>query len=153
LIGSRQQLQGGAEYWNDQYSGINRLRNDSGEEASIGTAWLQHRLTIGGRVTTTLGVRTDQHSEVGNAVSPKAAANVQLGGGVSARASYGRGFRAPDIGQLYYRFLNPSSIYQVIGNENLQPEYANSVQIGGDYSTPGRRARFGVNLFHNDVDG
>ncbi len=151
IIGSAQQLQGGAEYWRDEYSGINRLRNDSGEDASIGTLWLQHRLTIGGRVTTTLGLRTDHHSEFGNAVSPKLAANARLGGGASVRASYGRGFRAPDIGQLYYRFLNPSSIYQVIGNVNLQPEYANSLQIGGEYATPGRRARFGVNLFRNDV--
>jgi outer membrane receptor for ferrienterochelin and colicins len=152
VMGSLQQLQGGLEYWRDEYSGINRLRNDSGEQASIGTMWLQHRLTLGGRVTTTLGLRTDQHSEFGNAVSPKIAANARLGGGISARASYGRGFRAPDIGQLYYRFLNPSSIYQVIGNPNLQPEYSNSLQIGGEYATPARRARFGVNLFHNDVE-
>jgi len=151
LLGARQQLQGGAEYWRDEYSGINRLRTDAGERASIATAWLQHRLTLGSRVTTTLGVRMDQHSEFGSAVSPKVAANARLGGGVSVRASYGRGFRAPDIGQLYYRFLNPSSIYQVIGNPNLQPEYANSVQAGGEYATPGRRARFGVNVFRNDV--
>ncbi len=152
IFGSQQQLQGGAEYWRDEYSGINRLRNDAGEDASISTAGLQHRLTIGGRVTTTLGLRTDHHSEFGNAVSPKVAANARLGSGVFARASYGRGFRAPDIGQLYYRFLNPSSIYQVIGNENLRPEYANSFQVGGEYATPARRARFGVNLFRNDVE-
>ena len=151
ILGSKQQLQGGAEYWQDEYSGINRLRNDAGERASIGTAWLQHRLTIGGRVTTTLGVRSDSHSEFGTAVSPKIAATARLDGGVSVRASYGRGFRAPYIGQLYYRFLNPSSIYQVIGNPSLQPEYANSLQVGGDYVTAGRRARFGVNLFRNDV--
>jgi outer membrane receptor for ferrienterochelin and colicins len=151
ILGHRQQLQGGLEYWRDEYSGINRLRNDAGEAASIGTAWLQHRLTIGGRVTTTVGLRTDRHSEFGSAVSPKVAANARLGGGVSVRASYGRGFRAPDIGQLYYRFLNPSSIYQVIGNLNLRPEYANSLQVGGEYATPGRRARFGVNVFRNDV--
>jgi outer membrane receptor for ferrienterochelin and colicins len=151
FIGANQHLQGGAEYWRDEYSGINRLRNDAGEWASIGTAWLQHRLTFGGRLTTTVGVRSDHHSEFGSAVSPKVAANARVGNGVSVRASYGRGFRAPDIGQLYYRFLNPSSIYQVIGNVNLQPEYANSVQIGGEYATPARRARFGVNLFRNDV--
>lgn len=151
LLGARQQLQGGAEYWRDEYSGINRLRTDAGERATIATAWLQHRLTIGPRVTTTLGVRMDEHSEFGGAVSPKVAANARLGGGVSVRASYGRGFRAPDIGQLYYRFLNPSSIYQVIGNPNLQPEYANSMQAGGEYATPGRRARLGVNVFRNDV--
>ena len=84
-------------------------------------------------------------------MSPKIAANARLGGGVSARASYGRGFRAPDIGQLYYRFLNPSNIYQVIGNPNLQPEYAKSLQVGGEYATPARRARVGVNFFRNDV--
>jgi len=151
VLGSRQQLQGGIEYSKDTYSGINRLRTDSGERASIGTAWLQHRLTIGERVTTTVGVRMDEHSEFGGAVSPKLAANARLGGGVNVRASYGRGFRAPDIGQLYYRFLNPSSIYQVVGNPNLRPEYANSLQAGGEYATPGRRARVGVNLFRNDV--
>lgn len=152
VIGSRQQLQGGVEYAKDTYSGVNRLRTDAGEVASVGTAWLQHRLTIGTRVTATAGVRMDEHSEFGGAVSPKLAANARLGGGLSVRASYGHGFRAPDIGQLYYRFLNPSSIYQVIGNPALQPESANSLQAGGEYATPGRRARLGVNVFRNDVD-
>lgn len=151
VIGSRQQLQGGAEYWKDEYSGLNRVRTDGGESASIATAWLQHKLTIGGRVTTTLGVRSDSHSEFGTAVSPKAAINATVANGLNVRASYGRGFRAPDIGQLYYRFLNPSSIYQVIGNLELRPEYANSMQAGADYFTPGRRARFGVNIFRNNV--
>jgi outer membrane receptor for ferrienterochelin and colicins len=150
IVGSRQQLQGGLEYWQDEYSGINRLRNDAGEEASMATAWLQHRLNVG-RVATTVGLRGDSHSQFGSAVSPKIAANAQLGAGLSVRASYGRGFRAPDIGQLYYRFLNPSSIYQVIGNPNLLPEYANSVQLGAEYATPARRARFGFNVFRNDV--
>ena len=150
ILGSRQQLQGGLDYSKDEYSGINRLRNDAGEEASMGTAWLQHRLNVG-RVTTTLGLRSDTHSQFGSAVSPKVAANAQVGSGVSVRASYGRGFRAPDIGQLYYRFLNPSSIYQVIGNPNLLPEYANSIQVGAEYATPARRARFGFNVFRNDV--
>jgi outer membrane receptor for ferrienterochelin and colicins len=150
-LGNRQQLQAGLEFWRDEYSGINRLRDDTGEEASIGTAWAQHRLTVGTRLTTTLGLRADRHSEFGSAVSPKVAANARLGGGVTVRASYGRGFRAPDIGQLYYRFLNPSSIYQVIGNPNLEPEYANSLQLGASYATPARRARLGVNLFRNDV--
>jgi outer membrane receptor for ferrienterochelin and colicins len=151
VIGGRQHLQAGVEYWQDEYAGINRLRNDAGERASIATAWLQHRMTFGGRVTTTVGVRSDSHSEFGTAVSPKLAANARIADGVSVRASYGRGFRAPDIGQLYYRFLNPSSIYQVVGNPNLSPEYANSLQVGGEFATPGRRLRGGINVFRNDV--
>jgi outer membrane receptor for ferrienterochelin and colicins len=39
----------------------------------------------------------------------------------------------------------------VIGNPHLQPEYANSLQVGGEYATPARRARLGVNFFRNDV--
>src|SRR5690606_11146405 len=152
LIGGRQQLQGGAEYWRDEYMGINRLRHDSGESASMGTGWLQYRLTFADRVTTTVGTRVDSRSQFGTALSPKVAVNARLASGVTTRASYGRGFRAPDIGQLYYRFLKPTNFYKAIGNPNLEPEYANSLQIGAAYATPGRRARFGVNVFRNDVN-
>ncbi|HEY8550815.1 MAG TPA: TonB-dependent receptor, partial [Vicinamibacterales bacterium] len=151
VIGSRQQLQVGAEWWHNTYDGINRLRNDEAHEATTGVLWGQHRLTLHDRVTTTLGLRVDSHSEFGTAVSPKIAANARLTDVLRVRASAGRGFRAPDLGQLYYRFLNPTNFYQVIGNPNLDPEYANSYQLGGEFTSRGRRARLGVNLFRNDV--
>ena len=66
------------------------------------------------------------------------------------RAAFGRGFRAPDLGQLYYRFLNPTSVYQVIGNPLLRPESSSSWQYGFDVRR-GSRARVELNLFHNDV--
>lgn len=150
-LGSRQMLQGGAELSRDEYSGVNRLRDDAGEDVTTGVLWGQHRIAFG-RATTTAGVRVDRHSIFGSAVSPKVAANYHLASDVYVRASYGRGFRAPDIGQLYYRFLNPSSIYQVIGNPTLQPEYANSWQVGAEAVVGDRRARFGVNFYRNDVD-
>jgi hypothetical protein len=59
---------------------------------------------------------------------------------------------APDLGQLYYRFLNPTNLYQVIGNPNLRPERAKSFQLGGEFSSSSRRARLGINVFYNDVD-
>jgi outer membrane receptor for ferrienterochelin and colicins len=150
-FGARQYLQGGLEWMHDEYAGINRLKEDSGQSATTSVAWAQHRLALGSRVTTTAGVRVDHHSAFGTAVSPKIAANARLGGGVNVRASYGGGFRAPDLGQLNYRFLNPTNFYQVIGNPNLDPEYAKSVQIGAEFVSSGRRARAGVNFFHNDV--
>jgi outer membrane receptor for ferrienterochelin and colicins len=152
FVGGRQHLQGGIEYWSNEYSGRNRIAFDDGVSASTAVGWAQHRLSIGNRVTTTLGARIDHHSAFGTAVSPKIAANVRVVDGLHARASYGGGFRAPDLGQLYYRFLNPSNIYQVIGNPGLQPEYAKSVQVGADWRSASRRARLGVNLFHNDVN-
>jgi outer membrane receptor for ferrienterochelin and colicins len=68
---------------------------------------------------------------------------------VRVRASFGRGFRAPDLGQLYFRFFNPTNLYQVIGNPNLRPETSRTFQLGADYSR--RWFRFGVNVFRNDV--
>jgi outer membrane receptor for ferrienterochelin and colicins len=102
-------------------------------------------------LTTTVGARVDRRSEFETAVSPKVAASYRLTDSLRARASYGRGFRAPDLGQLYYRFLSPSNIYQVIGNPALEPEFAHSWQVGTEYLFPQRRARVGVNAFRNDV--
>jgi outer membrane receptor for ferrienterochelin and colicins len=154
VLDSNQFLQAGTEWTNDHYAGTNRLRDEDGHSADTSVAWVQHRIAFGSRATVTSGVRYDHHSVFGSAVSPKIAGLVRVTDDVRARASYGRGFRAPDLGQLYYRFLNPTNLYQVLGNPGLQPEHANSWQIGGDY-TPrgqrGQRVRFGVNLFRNDV--
>jgi outer membrane receptor for ferrienterochelin and colicins len=150
IVGTRHLLQGGVEYVHDEYAGINRLRNDAGEDASTLVGWAQHRVA-GTRVSATTGLRLDRHSQFGHAVSPKIGANLRLAGDVSLRASVGRGFRAPDIGQLYYRFLNPTNFYQVIGNPHLAPERARSLQIGADYQRQDRRARLGVNVFRNAV--
>ncbi len=152
-IGPRQMLQGGVEWARDRYRGINRVRDEAeGHQADTVVAWAQHRWSLTSRVTTTAGARVDRRSEFETAVSPKLAAHVHVAEGLHARASYGRGFRAPDLGQLYYRFLSPSNFYQVIGNPALTPEYAHSWQIGGEYVTRGRRARLGLNLFRNDVE-
>ena len=151
-IGARQMLQGGLEWSRDRYEGTNRLRDEAaGHSADTAVAWAQHRWSATSRLTTTVGLRVDRRSQFETAVSPKVAANYRITDSLRARASYGRGFRAPDLGQLYYRFLSPSNIYQVIGNPALEPEYADSWQFGTEYTFPQRRARFGVNVFRNDV--
>lgn len=151
-IGARQLLQGGLEWARDHYDGTNRVRDeDTGHDADTAVAWLQHRWSATRRLTTTIGARVDRRSAFETTVSPKAAASFRMRDDLSVRASYGRGFRAPDLGQLYYRFLSPSNFYQVIGNPALRPEYAHSWQAGGDYTPAGRRVRLGVNVFRNDV--
>lgn len=151
-IGSRQMLQGGIEWSRDHYEGTNRVRDEAGgHEADTAVLWAQHRWSFTNRLTTTVGARVDRRSRFETAVSPKAAASLRVTDRLHARVSYGRGFRAPDLGQLYYRFLSPSNFYQVIGNPSLNPEYADSWQAGGEYVTAGRRARLGVNVFRNDV--
>ncbi|HEY8461366.1 MAG TPA: TonB-dependent receptor, partial [Blastocatellia bacterium] len=121
-------------------------------DISFASVWAQDRLSFANRATVTLGLRFDNHSIFGSAVSPKAGLNFRVTDYWRVRASYGRGFRAPDLGQLFYRFLNPTNFYQVIGNPNLRPEYAHSIQVGGEFTSRNRRARFGVHLFRNEVE-
>lgn len=152
ILGEHQFIQGGAEWLTNTYGGINRLQNDKGNDIDFASVWAQDRISFANRVTATVGLRFDHHSIFGSAVSPKAGLNVRVTDYWRVRASYGRGFRAPDLGQLFYRFLNPTNLYQVIGNPNLRPEYANSVQLGSEFTTLNRRARFGVNVFRNDIE-
>ena len=151
-IGSRQMLQAGTEWSRDHYEGTNRVRDETGgHEADTAVVWAQHRWSATNRLTTTVGARVDSRNGFETAVSPKVGANFRVADSLRVRASYGGGFRAPDLGQLYYRFLSPSNFYQVIGNPALNPEYAHSWQFGGEYTAPRRRARLGVNVFRNDV--
>ncbi len=152
IQGEHQFIQAGAEWLTNTYGGINRLQNDKGNDIDFTSVWAQDRISFANRATVTLGLRFDNHSIFGSAVSPKAGLNLRITDYWRIRASYGRGFRAPDLGQLFYRFLNPTNQYQVIGNPNLRPEYAHSVQIGSEFTSRNRRARFGINVFRNDIE-
>lgn len=150
LIGERQFIQAGVEFTTDRYSGINRLQNDKAQ-ADTRVVWAQDKINLAKRLTLTVGGRFDNHSIFGSAVSPKIGLNYRVTDWASLRASWGKGFRAPDLGQLRYQFANPASFYQVIGNPNLSPEHSGSWQIGGEFYAFKRKGRLGVNYFRNDV--
>ncbi len=149
--GERQLIQFGGEWATDRYRGINRLRNDAGERADTKVAWAQDKVNLTNWATLTLGLRFDDHSVFGSAYSPKIGLNIRAIERLNLRASWGRGFRAPDLGQLYFKFFNPTNLYQVIGNPNLRPEHSGSWQIGAEYASTKKTYRFGVNFFRNDV--
>ena len=149
--GERQLIQFGGEWTTDRYRGINRLRNNSGEKADTRVAWGQDKIFLTNWATLTLGLRYDDHSIFGSAVSPKFGLNILATDRINLRASWGRGFRAPDLGQLYYRLYNPTNLYQVFGDPNLRPEHSGSWQVGAEYSSTKKDYRFGINFFRNDV--
>ncbi len=151
IWGEKQIIQFGGEWRTDRYRGINRLRDDSGEKADTRTVWGQNKISLTNWAALTLGLRYDDHSTFGSAVSPKIGLNIRATERINLRASWGRGYRAPDLGQLYYRFLNPTNFYQVVGNPNLRPEHSGSWQVGAEYSSTKKSYRFGVNFFRNDV--
>lgn len=68
------------------------------------------------------GVRRDRFSTFGAQTSPRVAAAF-IAGASKVRAAWGRGFRAPSLGELYYPFF---------GNENLSAESNRSYEVGYD---------------------
>lgn len=151
VLGERQLIQIGGEWRTDRYRGINRLRSDDGERADTSVVWGQDKISLTNWATVTVGLRYDKHSVFGSALSPKVGLNVRVNENLNLRASFGRGFRAPDLGQLYYRLINRFIGYQVVGNPNLRPENSNSWQVGAEYAQGQKKYRFGVNFFRNDV--
>jgi vitamin B12 transporter len=63
------------------------------------------------------------------------------------KGSYGTGFKAPTLTQLFVNF--PTFLF--FGNPNLRPETSKGYDFGFEQPLFGNRARFGVTYFHNDV--
>jgi outer membrane receptor for ferrienterochelin and colicins len=149
--GSRHFLQAGGEWNQNLYMGANRMVGDNdGQQVRFNDLWVQDRIRLFSRATFTVGGRIHQHSMYGNQFVPRLGFVWGLTDNWSVRAAYSEGFRAPDLGQLFFRFANPTSFYQVIGNPNLQPESSRSYSTGLQYT--GRRFRGSVGVFRNNVN-
>ncbi len=150
LLGHRQLLQGGLDWFRNEYRGYNRLLGDNeGVFIRMADAWLQDRIQAHPRLSLTVGGRLNSHSSYGARIVPRVGLLFRADRRLRVRASYGQGFRAPDLGQLYYRFLRPSGLYQIIGNPGLGPESSTTTQLGFD-STVGR-LQFNATYFHNGI--
>lgn len=150
VLGRRQLLQGGLDWTSNEYRGYNRLLGDNnGQLIRMADAWFQDRIQAHPRLSLTVGGRATSHSVYGGQMVPRVGFIYRAADGIRVRGSYGQGFRAPDLGQLYYRFLTTSGIYQIIGNPGLSPESSTSAQVGFDSNVG--RLRFGVTYFRNDI--
>ena len=76
---------------------------------------------LGERLVVTAGVRWDDHSAFGSAVSPRVTAAWRVTPTIKLRAAAGSAFRAPSTGELYYPYS---------GNAALRPEKSNGYEIG-----------------------
>lgn len=142
--------QAGGEWVQDNYRGVNRLLGDNaGQQITLTDGWVQDRWSVTRRATLTLGGRVSGHSVYGVNAVPKGGLVFRATEHLILRASYGHGFRAPDLGQLYYRFANPTNFYQVLGNPNLQAERSRSMQTGVGWR--GRNWRGNLTFFENRV--
>ena len=93
-------------------------------------------------LTLTGGVRVDDHRTYGTKATFSGNAALRIGGATILRASYGEGFKAPTLYQLF------DPLY---GNRTLNPETARSFDIGVEQSLIGGDLRIGVTAFRRDT--
>ncbi|HXI13089.1 MAG TPA: TonB-dependent receptor [Thermoanaerobaculia bacterium] len=87
----------------------------------------------------TLGARHDDFEDFGSQTSPRVAAAL-VAGRHKFRMSYGEGFRAPSIGELFFPFS---------GNSALDAERSRSSEAGYVFN-PGPETSISATLFRND---
>ncbi len=99
--------------------------------------WYDDRFSIAA------GARVDDHSGFGSDVTFGANGSVRIADGWRARASYGEGFKAPTLYQLFSDF----------GNTALTPERSRSYDIGIEKGTRNDRLHFAATAFRRDTRG
>jgi vitamin B12 transporter len=67
--------------------------------------------------------------------------------GTKLKASYGTGFKAPSLTQLFVSF----PAFNFFANPNLQPEESEGYDIGFEQPVWQDRIRFGATYFHNEI--
>lgn len=93
------------------------------------------------RVSLAAGVRLDDHDRFGSHWTFGANGAVPLASGWRLRASYGEGFKAPTLYQLFGSF---------VGNTALQPETSRSYDIGIEKGDRNGTLHLGASLFRRD---
>jgi outer membrane cobalamin receptor len=115
-----------------------RLGHHQVDKAAGGIEWLQD---LGGGLTFQAGLRGDHTSGWGGILTPTAGLAWSPVRDLKLRAAWGRAFRAPSFTELYY--ASPAQM----GNPDLRPERAESIEAGADWYGPGRTV-LGLTLFH-----
>lgn len=94
----------------------------------------------GGRLNLTGGARIDDHDRFGSHTTLGANASFDLYGGWRLRGSWGQGFNAPTLSQLY----------GYGGNALLKPETSEGFDAGLEYGQRNGAGHFAVTLFRRD---
>ncbi|GIW44920.1 MAG: hypothetical protein KatS3mg077_2202 [Candidatus Binatia bacterium] len=117
--------------------------------------FLQYDWTNLSTVSAVLGISFDLHSRFGLAPNPRAVLTWRPGDQFRLSMAAGRGFRAPDLLQLFDVDLNnvvagsdrPTG-YAILGDRNLRPEFDYALNIEADWVPTGGLV-FGAAGFHH----
>lgn len=101
-----------------------------------------------GRVFLVANVRYDDNERFGGHPTWRVApAYIVPGTDTKLKASYGTGFKAPTLNQLFVSFPE----FNFFANPNLRPETSQGYDAGFEQPLFNERVRFGATYFHNDI--
>ncbi len=129
----------GTEHWHEQFKTDTLRAVDTGNTG----VFADHQFNIGKNFFMNNGVRVDNHQAFGRQFTWKVAPGYLITQtDTRLKTSYGTGFKAPSLSQLY----DPSS-----GNRNLQPERSKGWDVGFEQGLWGDKVTLGSTYFRNDI--
>jgi iron complex outermembrane receptor protein len=97
----------------------------SGISRDISSVYLNDTVNVSEKLDASVGVRVDNYSDFGNALSPRVAVVYRQNEKLNYKMVYSKAFRAPSFVELYADIPNVS-----VGNESLDKEESTTVEAG-----------------------
>lgn len=111
-------------------------------------AFIQLQSSFGGRLFNSISFRRDEHELFGGKTTYRIApAYLIKETDTKLKASFGTGFRAPSLDQLYHDYPG----FGFFANPALQPETSTGYDIGFEQTLWKKQVQFGSTYFHNDI--
>ncbi len=151
-VGDKQKLTAGLEYLNEQQSSLQNNIDDKSINNYV--IYIQDDILLLEDLNLILGARGDIHSIFGAHFTPQASAMFSPGN-FKFRASFGQGFRAPTVKELFTdhfqvpAFGSPVAFY-LEGNADLEPERSNYYSGSVQYTV--ENVDFSVSYSENHID-
>mgnify|MGYP006288358207 CR=1 FL=1 len=118
------------------------------ETVDIHAVYAQNQYNYKDRAALTAGVRYDDHETFGDETTFRLAGSVRIpDAGTRFHGSFGTGFRAPTLNDLYW----PADAWSA-GNPDLEEETSRSFDLGVEQSLAEGRIVADVTYFHSEVD-
>ena len=145
----------GTEYLNESLLS-DKFIYDTLTEKQVNTSvlFIQDDINLTNKINIIVGARADYHSAFGLNISPKVSAMYKYKNH-AFRVNYAKGFRAPNLKELYMEWTMPAIWFTIKGDENLQPETNNYVSLSSEYSKNNINGSINVykNWFKNKIEG
>ncbi len=144
-IGETNRLIVGLDYMNEKMISEDRLIDGKADANTI-SLYAQDEMNFFKKLDIVVGGRLIQHKEFGLRFTPKATLLYNLKN-FNFRASYGKGFKAPTVKELYYNYEKRGTVY--MGNTDLKPQTSDYYSVGVEYIN--NRISTSVNVYRNNV--